>query len=176
MKLTFFLNGREVTCDISPEMTLLTVLKELLHVNSVKRACLQGECGACTVIVDGDAMNSCLILAATVGGKHVETLESLGDSQHMHPLQKAFLDTGAFQCGFCTPGFIMSAKALLDKNPHPTEEEIRYGLSGNLCRCTGYVKPLEAVKAYVAAQSDIKVNEDAVQAVKAAAEQMGGAH
>jgi len=173
MNVTFFLNGKEVSCEITPEMTLLTALKEVLMINSVKRACLQGECGACTVIIDGDAMNSCLVLAATVEGKHVETLEGLGTMNNMHPLQKAFLDSGAFQCGFCTSGFIMSAKALLDKNPHPTEEEIRYGLSGNLCRCTGYVKPVDALKDYVA--KEIKVNEDAVEAVKKAADVLGGA-
>ncbi len=172
MKLSFNLNGVETVCEISPEMTLLTVLKDVLYVNSLKRACLQGECGACTVIVDGEAMNSCLILAATAAGKNVETLEGLGTAQNMHPLQKAFLDTGAFQCGFCTPGFIMAAKALLDKNPHPTEDEIRYGLSGNLCRCTGYVKPLEAVKHYIETQPE--VNPDAIKAIQAAAEQMGG--
>lgn len=174
MKLEFVLNGKEVSCQISAEMTLLTVLKEILHINSVKRACLQGECGACTVILDGNAVNSCLVLAATVSGKQVETLESLGTPDHLHPLQKAFLDTGAFQCGFCTPGFIMAAKALLDKNPHPTEEEIRYGLSGNLCRCTGYVKPLEAVRNYLNDTAD--VNPDAVSAVAAAAAELGGEH
>lgn len=169
MTLNFTLNGKPVTCLISPEMTLLTVLKEVLHINSVKRACLQGECGACTVILDGDAVNSCLVFAATVEGREVTTLEGIGTPDHLHPIQQAFLDAGAFQCGFCTPGFIMSAKALLDKNPHPTEEEIRYGLSGNLCRCTGYIKPVEALKKLTEAD----VNPDAVQAVKEAAEKMG---
>lgn len=169
MTLNFKLNGKDVSCLISPEMTLLTVLKEVLHINSVKRACLQGECGACTVILNGDAVNSCLVFAATVEGKEVTTLEGIGTPDDLHPIQKAFMEAGAFQCGFCTPGFIMSAKALLDKNPHPTEEEIRYGLSGNLCRCTGYVKPVEALKKLV----ETEVNPDAVKAVQEAAEAMG---
>ena len=104
MTVSFNLNGKAVEVDISPEMTLLTVLKEILNINSVKRACVSGECGACTVIVDGKAMNSCLILAATIEGKRVETLESLGTPEQMHPLQKAFVELGASQCGFCTPG------------------------------------------------------------------------
>ena len=169
MTLNFKLNGKDVSCLISPEMTLLTVLKEVLHINSVKRACPQGECGACTVILNGDAVNSCLVFAATVEGKEVTTLEGIGTSDDLHPIQKAFMEAGAFQCGFCTPDFIMSAKALLDKNPHPTEEEIRYGLSGNLCRCTGYVKPVEALKKLV----ETEVNPDAVKAVQEAAEAMG---
>lgn len=169
MTLNFKLNGKEVSCLISPEMTLLTVLKEVLHINSVKRACLQGECGACTVILNGDAVNSCLVFAATVEGMEVTTVEGIGTPDNLHPIQKAFMEAGAFQCGFCTPGFIMSAKALLDKNPHPTEEEIRYGLSGNLCRCTGYVKPVDALMKLV----ETEVNPDAVKAVQDAASKMG---
>ena len=185
MKINFILNEKEVSCEISPEMTLLTVLKERLHINSVKRACLQGECGACTVIVDGKAVNSCLVPAALIEGKKVETLEGLGTLKEMHPLQKAFAESGAFQCGFCTSGFIMSAKALLDKNPSPTEEEIRYGLAGNLCRCTGYVKPVEALLRYVNETTGepvetpeelpaAKVNPDAIKVVQAAATILGG--
>lgn len=165
--INFTLNGLPTKVNIMPEMTLLTVLKELLFVNSVKRACVSGECGACTVIVDGLAMNSCLILAATIDGKIVETLENLGTPSNMHPLQKIFMEMGASQCGFCTPGFIMSAKALLDANPNPTEDEIRQGLSGNLCRCTGYVKPVKALKAYV---ESLQPRDNSVQAVKSAAE------
>jgi len=170
MFVNFTLNGKAVEVAISPEMTLLTVLKEILNVNSVKRACVSGECGACTVIVDGKAMNSCLILAATMEGKSVETLESLGTPEQMHPLQKAFVEMGAIQCGFCTPGFIMSAKALLDANPNPTEEEIRLGLSGNLCRCTGYVKPVQAVQK---AMAEMQASDAAVQAIQAAAKRLG---
>lgn len=169
MTISFVLNGRPVEATITPEMTLLTVLKEVLNINSVKRACVGGECGACTVIVDGMAMNSCLVLAATIDGNKVETLESLGTPEHLHPLQKAFYEMGASQCGFCTPGFIMSAKALLDKNPDPTEEEIRVALSGNLCRCTGYVKPVQAVQKAVA---EMKVSDAAVVAIQAAAKRL----
>ena len=169
IKISFFLNGKEVSAEISPEMSLLTVLKDILHVTSVKRACVQGDCGACTVIIDGMAMNSCLVLAATMDGKSVFTLESLGTPENMHPLQQAFYDTGAFQCGFCAPGIIMSAKALLDKNPDPSEDEIRRGLSGNLCRCTGYIKPLDAVKK---AADNMRASDIAVNAVMDAAGRM----
>ena len=169
IKISFVLNGKPVSVDISPEMTLLTVLKEVLDINSAKRACVGGECGACTVIVDGKAMNSCLILAATLDGNCVETLESLGTPEHLHPLQKAFYEMGASRGGFCTPGFIMSAKALLDQNPDPTEEEIRIGLSGNLCRCTGYVKPVQAVQK---AAAEMKASDAAVEAVRVAAQRL----
>ena len=169
MKIDFILNDKDVSAVIEPEMSLLTVLKDVMHITSVKRACTRGECGACTVIVDGKAMNSCLILAATMDGKSVYTVESLGTPDNMHPIQQAFYDSGAFQCGFCTPGFIMSAKALLDKNPNPTKDEIRRGLSGNLCRCTGYIKPLEAVG--IAAEY-LKASDIAVDAVSDAAERM----
>ena len=145
LRVCFNLNGSDVSCFVSPEMSLLTVLKDVLHVNSVKRSCVEGECGACTVIVDGKAMNSCLILAATIEGKAVKTVESLGAPGNLHPIQKAIIEHGASQCGFCTPGLIMSVYALLDKNPNPTEQEVRRALSGNLCRCTGYVKPVAAV-------------------------------
>jgi aerobic-type carbon monoxide dehydrogenase small subunit (CoxS/CutS family) len=167
LNINFTLNGSPVSVDITPEMSLLTVLKDLLHINSVKHACVQGECGACTVIVDGDAMNSCLILAATIEGKSVTTLEGLGTPDNLHPLQQAFIDTGASQCGFCTPGFIMSAKAFLDKNPNPTIDEIKHGLSGNLCRCTGYAKPLKAIETVVEA---MQLSEDAACSVKEAVE------
>jgi len=145
LKITFRLNGATVSVSISPEMSLLTVLKDILHINSVKRSCLEGECGACTVIANGKAMNSCLILAATIDGKSVETVESLGTPGDLHPIQKAIIEHGASQCGFCTPGLIMSIKALLDENQHPTEYEIRRAIAGNLCRCTGYVKPVNAI-------------------------------
>lgn len=170
INISFILNGRPVEAYVTPEMSLLTVLKEQLNINSVKRACVGGECGACTVIIDGKAMNSCLVLAASMNGNKVETLESLGTPECMHPLQKAFVEMGASQCGFCTPGFIMSAKALLDVNPDPTEEEIRAGLSGNLCRCTGYVKPVHAIQKAV---EEMKASDVAVEAIKAAAKRLG---
>ena len=143
--ISFNLNGKDVSVDVECSDSLLNVLRNQLHITSLKSACVMGECGACTIIIDGKAMNSCLVLAPTADGKKVETLESLGDSKHLHPIQKAFKDTGAFQCGFCTPGFIMSTKALLDKNPSPTREEVKEALSGNICRCTGYVKPIDGV-------------------------------
>lgn len=174
LTLHLTLNGRETQANISPEMSLLTVLKELLFINSVKRACVGGECGACTVIVDGKAMNACLILAASIEGCRVETLESLGTPEHLHPLQQAFYEMGATQCGFCTPGFIMSAKALLDENPNPSEEEIRIALSGNLCRCTGYVKPVQAVQRAAAQMQTAEASEAAVSAISAAAVQING--
>lgn len=144
-KIDFNLNGSPVSVEADFSETLLNVLREKLQITSLKSSCVMGECGACTIIIDGKAMNACLVLAPTVEGKDVETLESLGDAEHLHPLQKAFKEMGAFQCGFCTPGFIMSAKALLDKNPNPTRDEVRQALSGNICRCTGYVKPIEGV-------------------------------
>lgn len=174
LTLHFTLNGRETEAFISPEMSLLTVLKELLNVGSVKRACVGGECGACTVIVDGKAMNSCLILAASAEGCYIETLESLGTPEHLHPLQRVFYEMGATQCGFCTPGFIMSAKALLDQNPNPNEEDIRIALSGNLCRCTGYVKPVKAVQQAVAELQTAEASVAAVTAIADAALRING--
>jgi carbon-monoxide dehydrogenase small subunit len=164
----FILNNRPVSAVATPGMNLLSLLKSL-GVNSVKQACVRGECGACTVIVDGDAMNACLILAGTICGRRVTTLEGIGGISDMHPLQVAFAELGASQCGFCTPGFIVSAKALLDKNPAPTVGEIRYGLSGNLCRCTGYAGPVKAVE--IAAEC-MEAGDDAVDAVRQAVKVM----
>lgn len=144
-KIEFHLNGEPVGVEVDFSESLLNVLREKLQITSLKSSCVMGECGACTIIINGKAVNACLVLAATVEGKNVETLESLGDANHLHPLQKAFKEIGAFQCGFCTPGFIMSAKALLDKNPDPTREEVKAALAGNICRCTGYVKPVDGV-------------------------------
>ena len=111
-----------------------------------KRGCDNGECGACTVLIDGEPVNSCLYLAIRAEGKEITTIEGLGTEENLHPLQKAFIQEGSLQCGFCGPGMLMTAKALLDKNPSPTAEEIRQGLSGNLCRCTGYTKIIDGVK------------------------------
>ena len=129
---------------------MLQLLRDHLEVTSPKRSCERGECGACTVILDGRAVNSCLVLAASVDGKAVETVESLTvdlATGRLHPLQKHFVDIMASQCGYCTPGMLLAAKALLDANPDPTYDEVKEGLAGNLCRCTGYVKPVEAVLA-----------------------------
>jgi len=145
MKISFTLNGELVEVDVPPNMTLLDVLRRKLGITSVKRGCERGECGACTVIVNGEPVCSCLILAPQVDGKDVLTLEYLSKNGTLHPIQEAFIEAGAIQCGFCIPGFIMTAYALLMKNPNPTVDEVRKALEGNLCRCTGYVKIVEAV-------------------------------
>jgi carbon-monoxide dehydrogenase small subunit len=145
-EIRFLLNGEDKALTVQSNMTLLQLLRDRLEVTSPKRSCEQGECGACTVILDGTAVNACLVLAASIDGKVVETVDGLGKTE-LHPLQKYFMDLSASQCGYCTPGMLMAAKALLDANPAPTFEEVKEGLSGNMCRCTGYVKPVEAVLA-----------------------------
>lgn len=147
--LHMIVNGEEVSVEVRPNSTLLEVLRDKLNLMEVKEGCGQGDCGTCTVILNGKAVNSCLTLAVQAEGKEVITLSGLNKNGKIHPLQKSFISYGAIQCGFCTPGMIMSAKALLDKNPHPTREEIKVAISGNLCRCTGYKKIIEAVEAVV---------------------------
>jgi len=144
-KIHFTLNGEPVSAEVENDLTLLKFLREDLGITSLKNSCNVGECGACTILLDGKAVRSCLLLAVMVDGKRVETLESLGNPIELHPIQRAFLEVGAVQCGFCTPGMILTTKALLDANPSPTREEARVALSGNLCRCTGYKKILDAV-------------------------------
>ncbi|HQE19321.1 MAG TPA: 2Fe-2S iron-sulfur cluster-binding protein, partial [Aggregatilineales bacterium] len=152
MNITFRLNGENVTFDARPSQTLLDVLREN-GVVGVKHGCETGECGACTVLLDGKPVSTCVMLAAQVEGHEVETIEGVGGQQQrgwrgsepLHALQEAFVETGAIQCGYCTPGMIMAAKALLEENPNPTEAEVREALSGVLCRCTGYLKPVQAV-------------------------------
>jgi aerobic-type carbon monoxide dehydrogenase small subunit (CoxS/CutS family) len=143
----FKVNGRERELLTAPTRTLLEVLREDLRLTGTKQGCGEGECGTCTVLLDGSAVNACLVLAVEAAGREVTTIEGLATGAALHPLQQAFIDHGAIQCGFCTPGMILSAKALLDRSPRPTEEEIREALSGNLCRCTGYQKIVEAVSA-----------------------------
>lgn len=145
--LTMRLNGEEVTVQVEPSAMLVEVLRDQLELTGTKVACGTGECGACTVLLDGKAVNSCLVPALKAQGREVITVEGLAPLGQLHPLQKAFVEHGAVQCGYCTPGMLMSAKALLDHNPHPTEEEIRVAISGNLCRCTGYAKIVEAILA-----------------------------
>lgn len=140
-------NGKNYELFVEPWKTLLDVLRDDLGLTGAKSGCDDGNCGACTVILDGKAVKSCLLLAPQAKGKEVLTIEGLGKEGNLHPLQKAFIDHFAVQCGFCTPGMILTAKALLDENPRATEEEIRRGLHGNICRCTGYVKIVEAVEA-----------------------------
>jgi carbon-monoxide dehydrogenase small subunit len=146
-ELTFTLNGEAVTIEADPQWTLLYLLREVLELTGTKEGCGYGECGACTVIIDGQAVNSCLFPVMEVEGKRVTTIEGIGSKDGlMHPLQTAFINEGAVQCGFCTPGMIMSAKALLDAKDKPTEDEIKEAIEGNLCRCTGYVKIIDAIK------------------------------
>jgi carbon-monoxide dehydrogenase small subunit len=141
------INGEVTEVVVEPQTTLLHVLREDLGLTGTKEGCGVGDCGACTVLLDGKPVASCLTLAVEVQNREVLTIEGLSKDGELHPLQRAFIDHFAVQCGFCTPGMILSAKALLDRNPHPIEEEVRHAVSGNLCRCTGYVKIVEAVLA-----------------------------
>ena len=138
--ITCTINGRERNLAVEATELLVDTLRLRLGLTGTKKACGTGDCGACTVIVDGEAVRSCILLTASMHGKSITTIEGLGDVSHLHPIQQAFIDAGAVQCGYCTPGMILTAKALLDRQPHPTPEQIREALSGNLCRCTGYVK------------------------------------
>ena len=142
---TFDLNGKSVAVEANSTTTLLDLLRVELGVTSVKKGCEQGECGACTVLLDGLPVTSCLILAPQVDGRHVTTVEGLAENPLMKELRNAFMENGAVQCGFCTPGMLLSSYALLRDNPHPSEEEVRAGIEGNICRCTGYVKIIEAI-------------------------------
>jgi aerobic carbon-monoxide dehydrogenase small subunit len=145
--ISFMLNGEEVRVEVEPSWTLLYVLREILELTGTKEGCGYGECGACTVIIDGKAINSCIFPAMEAEGKNITTIEALASQDgSLSPLQNAFVEHGAVQCGFCTPGMLMSAKALLDENDSPTEDEIRGSIEGNLCRCTGYVKIIDAIK------------------------------
>jgi carbon-monoxide dehydrogenase small subunit len=150
--LTMTVNGREVTVPVEADELLVDVLRERLGLIGTKIGCNEGECGACTVIMNGQAVLSCLIPALRAQGQDITTIEGLSDGETLHPLQQAFVDHGAVQCGYCTPGFIMSAKALLDENPHPARDEIKKAIAGNLCRCTGYVKIIEAIEAAAGAE------------------------
>ena len=145
-KITCVVNGNSVTREIDDGMTLLRFLREELQLTGTKEGCGEGDCGACTVLVDGLSVNSCLYLAVLADGKEILTIEGLEKNGQMHEIQEAFIRHGAIQCGFCSPGMIMSVKNLLDNNPKPTEDEIRRGMSGNLCRCTGYQQMVDAIK------------------------------
>ncbi len=140
-------NGRTRDVVVEPYWTLLRVLRDSLGLMGTKWGCESGDCGVCSVIMDGKVINSCLVLVMDAAGKDIVTIEGLSQDGNLHPLQKSFVQHGAIQCGYCTPGMIMAAKALLDENPHPTEWEVRMALAGNLCRCTGYVKIVEAILA-----------------------------
>ena len=139
------INYKQYELEIKPNLTLLSLLRDELGLTGTKCGCEVGECGACTVLIDGKAVNSCLVLAPQIDGQEILTVEGLASGKQLHPLQESFLDHDAVHCGFCTPGMLMSAKSLLDQHPDPTEEEIRIALSGNLCRCSGYQQIVDAV-------------------------------
>lgn len=140
------INGQTIEAQVNPNRLLVDFLRDDLGLTGTKIGCGEGECGACTVIIDGKTANSCLVLAVQIEGKQVTTVEGIGSYELLHPLQKAFMEEGAVQCGYCTPGMLLSAKALLDHHPQPTRTEIIEGISGNLCRCTGYAKIIQAVE------------------------------
>lgn len=148
--LSFTLNGDPIEVVCKDNMMLLDLLRDKLGLTGTKKGCEQGECGACTVMLDGKPVNSCCTLAVECEGRDVVTVEGIAKNGQLHPIQKQFIEKWALQCGYCTPGMIMSAKALLDVNPHPTELEIREAIEGNLCRCTGYAKIVEAIQAAAA--------------------------
>ena len=148
--LSFTLNGDPIEVVCKDNMTLLDLLRDKLGLTGTKKGCEQGECGACTVMLDGKPVNSCCTLAVECEGRDVVTVEGIAKNGQLHPIQKQFIEKWSLQCGYCTPGMIMSAKALLDVNPHPTELEIREAIEGNLCRCTGYAKIVEAIQAAAA--------------------------
>jgi aerobic carbon-monoxide dehydrogenase small subunit len=145
-RVGFKVNGEDYELDVQPYQTLVDILRDGLGLTGTKKGCGAGDCGACTVILDGRPVNSCLILGVEVNGAEILTIEGLKQGEDLHPIQKAFIKFGAIQCGFCSPGMILSAKALLDRCPHPTDEQIRMAISGNLCRCTGYQKIIEAIR------------------------------
>jgi carbon-monoxide dehydrogenase small subunit len=144
-QVRMIINGEEVIGWVEPRRTLLDFIREDLNLTGTKKGCDLGNCGGCTVLMEGEPINSCLVLALEAEGQEIVTIEGLSEGMNLHPLQKAFIQHGAVQCGYCTPGMILSAKALLDENPKPTELEVRKAIAGNLCRCTGYKKIVEAI-------------------------------
>jgi carbon-monoxide dehydrogenase small subunit len=147
--LRLTVNGESVEVLVNPSWTLLRVLREELRLTGTKKGCEQGDCGVCTVIMEGEAVNACLILCLQAQNKKIETVEGMGTADNLHPLQESFIQNGAIQCGFCTPGVLMSASALLKKTPRPNHDEIKLAISGNLCRCTGYTKIINAIEKVV---------------------------
>jgi carbon-monoxide dehydrogenase small subunit len=145
MRIKLIVNGEEREAEAADHESLLTVLRENLGLAGSKNACEQGECGSCSVIMDGELVCACLVLGAAAAGRNVQTVESLSDDEQLHPVQRAFVEAGAVQCGFCTPGLVVATYALLKRNPEPSDHEVREALSGNICRCTGYGKILQAV-------------------------------
>ena len=143
--VNFELNGKPVSCDVPAEETLIDTIRNRFKLTGTKKGCGTGDCGSCTVLLDGVAVRSCMLLTGMAEGRMVTTIEGVGTMEHLHPVQQAFVDVNAVQCGYCIPGMVLTAIALLKKNPDPTEEEIRVAISGNLCRCTGYQKIVEAI-------------------------------
>ena len=143
--ISFTVNGDLQELSVEPRKTLLAVIRDTIGLTGTKEGCSTGDCGACTVIIDGEPVTSCMMLAVSANGKEITTIEGISSPGQLHPVQQAFLEKGGYQCGFCTPGFIMAAKALLDDNPNIPEDEMRHALGGNICRCTGYTKIIEAV-------------------------------
>jgi carbon-monoxide dehydrogenase small subunit len=156
LKISFVLNGEKTELDAPGDRRVVDILREDFHLTGTKEGCGAGECGACTILVDGEARLACLMLAAQLESSTITTIEGLSAGRELHPLQEAFIGHGAVQCGFCTPGMILSAVDLLRRKPEPTREEIREGISGNLCRCTGYQKIVDAVEAAAAAMKGEK--------------------
>ncbi|MCK5762849.1 MAG: (2Fe-2S)-binding protein [Clostridiales bacterium] len=144
-KIDFILNNEKITHEVEPNKTLLSVLREDFDLTGAKEGCGLGECGACTVLLNGKPVNSCLLLAVEADGQDILTIEGLSSGDKLDDLQISFIENGALQCGYCTPGMVITAKALLDENPHPTEDEVKHAISGNLCRCTGYQKIVKAI-------------------------------
>ncbi|WP_027633016.1 (2Fe-2S)-binding protein [Clostridium hydrogeniformans] len=144
--ISLIVNNKICNVNIEEDLRLLDLLRDKLNLTGTKEGCSEGECGACTVIMDGELVDSCLVMAFQAEGKEILTIEGVQNGEEIHPIQKAFLDVGAVQCGFCTPGMVLAAKSILDKNPNPNRDYIREGISGNLCRCTGYNKIVDAVE------------------------------
>ena len=145
LEITLTVNGKSHTAALEPSMSLLDFLRDTLGYKGVKLCCNTGECGACTILFNGKPVNSCVVLGADAAGVNIVTVEGLAEDDRLHPVQQAFIDTGAVQCGYCTPGFIISVKALFDRSKHPSPEEIEEAVSGNICRCTGYAKIVDAI-------------------------------
>ncbi len=154
--INLIVNGDSHEVAVQPRDSLLDVLRNKLNLMGTKKGCNKGDCGACTVNMNGRVVNSCLVLAVEADGAEISTIEGLAKGAQLHPLQESFIRYGAFQCGYCTPGMIVSAKALLDENPEPTEEAIRYFISGNICRCTGYIKIVQAIKEAAQSMREVK--------------------
>ena len=159
--VSFILNGKPVRCEVPAEETLVDTIRNHFRLTGTKKGCGTGDCGSCTVLLDGTAVRSCTLLTGMVEGRSVTTIEGVGTMDHLHPVQQAFVDVNAIQCGYCIPGMVLTAIALLRENPDPTEEEIRLAISGNLCRCTGYQKIVEAIQ--LAAERMRQTGEEAAR-------------